>query len=235
MARKIVGLLTVFFAIAIAWISVDGWLISVEARRQFESAMAAQQALIAKANAEEHEQGDALKNLLKDIADIKKKTRTPPEIIKELPKYLPLPAPITIPLARQPGSVEFRQLTTSAEKSSLRDETKKGLTDAPVLRRGAATVASPTASVLRSNALDARLPLQDLKPLFDFVQDCRTCDAELDAARRTAENDSAKIAALTRERDLAVRAKNGSTWRRIRSNLTWLAFGVIAGYAATPK
>jgi hypothetical protein len=89
-----------------------------------------------------------------------------------------------------------------------------------------------------SNALDcsAQIPAADLKPLYNYVQDCRACQAELAAAKQNAADDAAKIAALTRERDAAVTAsKQGSVWRRLRRNALWFAVGAAAGYAVRPR
>lgn len=80
----------------------------------------------------------------------------------------------------------------------------------------------------------AEVPAEDLKPLFNYVQDCRACDAELAVAHQNASDDAAKIASLTRERDAAITAsKGGSFFRRLRRNLIWLSVGAAVGYAAS--
>ena len=79
----------------------------------------------------------------------------------------------------------------------------------------------------------AQIPVADLKPLFDYVQDCRACQAELAASRQDAADDATKIAALTRERDAAVTAAKGGTFlRRLRRNALWFAIGAAGGYVA---
>ena len=82
----------------------------------------------------------------------------------------------------------------------------------------------------------AQIPSADLKPLFDYVQDCRACQAQLAAAQKNSADYAAKIAALTRERDAAVTAsKGGSFLRRLRRNALWFAIGAAAGYAAAHR
>ncbi|HXX20808.1 MAG TPA: hypothetical protein VEJ46_15495 [Candidatus Acidoferrum sp.] len=82
----------------------------------------------------------------------------------------------------------------------------------------------------------AQIPAADLKPLFDYVQDCRACQAELAAAQKNSADDAAKIAALTRERDAAITAaKGGSFLRRLRRNALWFAIGAAGGYAAARR
>jgi len=48
--------------------------------------------------------------------------------------------------------------------------------------------------------LPVELPVDDLKPLYNFALDCRACQAQLAVAKQNATDDAAKIAALTRER-----------------------------------
>ena len=77
-----------------------------------------------------------------------------------------------------------------------------------------------------------RVPAADLKPLFDFVQDCRACQAKLTTAQQDLKDEQAKNAALAAERDAAVKAaKGGSLWRRTARAAKWLAVGFAVGYA----
>lgn len=96
---------------------------------------------------------------------------------------------------------------------------------------GATTSASP--SVSNSGAL---LPSADLKPLYNYVQTCRACELRLSEAQLRATDDAAKIAAITRERDAALRAaKGGTLWRRLKRDFVWFAIGAgsgaVVGYA----
>ncbi len=77
---------------------------------------------------------------------------------------------------------------------------------------------------------DAEIPEADLKPLYDYVQDCRACQAQLAAANATLKDEQARSAALARERDAAVTAaKGGSLWRQLKRNAKWLTIGAAAG------
>jgi hypothetical protein len=79
----------------------------------------------------------------------------------------------------------------------------------------------------------AQIPAADLKPLYDYVQDCRSCQAQLAAAHQNRADDAAKFEAMTRERDAAViAAKGGTLWRRFRRNFEWFAMGAIIGATA---
>ena len=80
----------------------------------------------------------------------------------------------------------------------------------------------------------ATIPQVDLKPIYDSLQDCRACQASLAAARDDLGDERTKLAALTAERDAALRAARGGTfWSRLRRNTKWFALGAAAGALAT--
>jgi hypothetical protein len=80
----------------------------------------------------------------------------------------------------------------------------------------------------------ATIPASDLKPLFDYIQDCRACQAQLKAAQADLTDEKATNAALTRERDAAMKANKGGTlWHRLNHNAKWLAAGAALSFALT--
>jgi len=108
---------------------------------------------------------------------------------------------------------------------------------------GKTTVAPPVGQVVNQSASapstseptpgSAEIPAADLKPLYDYIQDCRSCQAQLAAAKRDRADDVTKLQAIARERDAAIAAaRGGSFWRRLRSNLKWFAVGAAAGAAS---
>ena len=92
------------------------------------------------------------------------------------------------------------------------------------------TPVSPGSPTPPSNAV---IPAEDLKPLYDFAIDCKTCQAKLTATRGDLADERQKTTALTRERDDAVRiARGGSAWRRIGRAAKWFLIGAAAGAIA---
>jgi hypothetical protein len=90
--------------------------------------------------------------------------------------------------------------------------------------------ASPDSPLPKTNAV---IPAEDLKPLYDFTIDCKTCQSKLTAAQADLTDERAKTTALTRERDDALRiAKGGSLLRRITRAAKWLIIGAAAGAIA---
>jgi hypothetical protein len=100
--------------------------------------------------------------------------------------------------------------------------------------------ATISGAISRSSTCDntsdctAQFPAADLKPLYNYIQDCRACQSQLSAARQDLSDESAKVAALTRERDAAVTAaKGGPFWRRLRRDALWFVLGASAAYIAS--
>jgi hypothetical protein len=88
------------------------------------------------------------------------------------------------------------------------------------------------AGVQPGQSQNAVIPAADLKPLFDFAATCKECQAKLSAAAADKADDAVKLAALTKERDVAVTAaKGGSKWQRIKRAAKWFGIGALVGAA----
>ncbi|MHB8502693.1 MAG: hypothetical protein ACYDCG_00220 [Candidatus Acidiferrales bacterium] len=102
-------------------------------------------------------------------------------------------------------------------------------TQAPATETGLPSNPSPKPG----QPTDAILPAADLKPLYDFALDCKACQAKLAASQSDLNDEKTKTAALTKERDAAVRAaKGGSALRRIARAAKWFLIGAAAGAVA---
>jgi hypothetical protein len=92
---------------------------------------------------------------------------------------------------------------------------------------------TPASSNSTSPQSDAVIPTEDLKPLYDFSLDCKACQAKLTATQGDLTDERKKSAALTQERNDALRiARGGSTWRRIGRATKWILIGAAAGAIA---
>jgi hypothetical protein len=77
------------------------------------------------------------------------------------------------------------------------------------------------------------VPQDDLKPLFDRLEDCRACQERLATAQQDLSDERAKVSALTIERDTAVKAaRGGGFWSRFRTGAKWFAIGGAMGALA---
>ena len=170
---------------------IQAWRADQRDRAQLSAELAATKQLLAAADARQHDRDTQLAQTLAALAAEKRSIITPAQIVRELPRELPLPAPITLQ-------------STLATPATPRQ-----------------TSTAPTQAVI---------PTEDLKPLYDFTLDCKACRAKLVAAQGNLADEQKKTAALTLERDQAVRiARGGSAWRRIGRAAKWFVIGAAAG------
>lgn len=77
------------------------------------------------------------------------------------------------------------------------------------------------------------VPRDDLKPLFDDLEDCSACQQQLAAAQLDLRDERAKVSALMIERGAAVKAaRGGGFWSRLRTASKWFAIGGLVGALA---
>ncbi len=255
MTRRTIEIAAFCVALLVGAMAVHAWLASRDEQQRLASTLAAQKQLLDADDARERTRQSALDDTLAQIENLKRETQTPAQILRDLPKYLSLPQPITMtPTVRQGTDEspkgEVRPESAAAEES--KDLTGAGnhpatlprspasppqaLAQAELPQRPAAVAAASSSACDPAGNCAAQIPSADLKPLYDYVQDCRACQAQLAAAKQNASDDDAKIAALTRERDAAVTASKGGTfWRRFRRNAEWFAVGSAVGAAAGYK
>lgn len=248
MTRRTLEIAAFLAALLVAALAVHAWLASRADQQQLQSTLATQKQLLDAATARETTRNDSLKKALAKIARLKRDVKSPRQILRELPKYLPLPQPITFapPLAPVPPPV-----LPSASAAVAADKLEKGTARTAA---GSSAAGSRTPKVASSHSSPcpkanphadgrnlpvkpaARIPTADLKPLYNYVQDCRSCQLRLAAAERDRADDQAKIAALTRERNAAMTAaKGGGFWLRLRRNALWFVVGAAAGYVAAKR
>ncbi len=167
-----------------------------------------QQAL-SEASAREATRDAAVKTLSAQLNQKKAEVQTPAQLVQALPDVLPLPAPLTLAPER-PGS--------PPSSGEAEDGPNKGKNATGGTAGGAQKLEFPAA---------------DLKPLYDFALDCKSCQAQLGAAQADLQDEKAKEAALGRERDDALKAaKGGSVLKRVARAAKWFAIGAAAGAIA---
>jgi len=218
-----VAALAVCAALAVGAVSFSSWLDARDDRMRLAATLASQGSLIAAAEKREQDRSQELADTLKQIAALKSSVQTPQQVIREIPQFLPaLPQPLE--------ALPSKPATPAAAGAAPAPGGAGPGTDKPnAAKAGGAETPAPAGEVA---ATDVRVPSADLKPLFDFVQDCRACQAKLTAAQQDAADQRAKFDALTKERDAAVKAaKGGGVWTRTLRAAKWLAIGVAVGYA----
>jgi hypothetical protein len=251
MTRRTLELAAFCISLIAAALAVHAWLAAHDEQQRLAATLAAQKQVIDAATADERARQASLADALAQIEKLKRDVQTPAQILAALPKYLQLPQPIALTPSR-PSEQGIAAQESSRDSSagaqhavpgadSWRDPPNSNCAPAGAAHvecgglppLSPAELAPPARNANPPSAPFAQIPSGDLKPLFDYVQDCRACQAQLAAAQKNSADDAAKISALTRERDAAITAsKGGSFLRRLRRNALWFAIGAAAGYAA---
>ncbi len=79
----------------------------------------------------------------------------------------------------------------------------------------------------------ALLPVEDLKPLYDFALDCRACQERLSASQANLADEKQKRIATERELAAVTKlARGGGFWRRFGRAAKWFLLGAAAGAVA---
>ncbi|MFI5093851.1 MAG: hypothetical protein WCE50_12530 [Candidatus Acidiferrum sp.] len=192
------------------------WQADRRDRAQLATQLAAAQKTIADAATSQHDRDTLLNQTLAQLAAQKQAAVTTAQILKALPAAISLPAPIALQSNVTPATAAVGSAVKSGAHSS--DESDSAPSN---------PIAKPAQSA------DAVLPAADLKPLYDFAMDCKACQAKLAASQSDLNDEKVKTAALTKERDAAIRtAKGGSALRRIARAAKWLVLGAAAGAIA---
>jgi len=231
----------ILLAVLLAAMAFHAWLTEHDDRLRLQATIATQKQALDAADARERDRAVTLKDTLAQIEALKRHTQTPAQILNELPKFLPLPQPITLTPPRsavpapQQGTAQPGKSACAGKKGCVPPTPPSATSSAP---DGFPAGESPEAAT-QSNQQDfpdapsAQIPAADLKPLFDYVQDCRSCQAQLAAAKQDSTDNSAKLAAVTKERDAAIAtAKGGTFWQRLHRNALWFVVGAGAGAVA---
>ena len=103
----------------------------------------------------------------------------------------------------------------------------------PTLPEPLSVALPPAASDKLTAPTVITVPRDDLKPLFDHLQDCRACQQQLDAAQQDLRDERVKVSALMIERGTALKtARGGGFWSRLRTGAKWFAIGGVVGALA---
>ena len=235
--RRTIELALFAAAVLIATMAVHAWLTSRDDQQRLAATLAQQKQLLDAADSREHTRDSALNNTLAQIQQLKRTTLTPQQIVSALPKYLTLPQPVTLApsgAVLNPSSLAGRDPGPGVGPTGLPQQGIGPSPNATTATRPAPIPSGPAHAL--PDAPTAQIPAADLKPLYDFIQDCRACQAELAAAKQNASDDAAKINALTAQRDAALTATKGGTfWHRLRRNAEWFALGAALGAAASKR
>ena len=180
------------------------WRSEVRDRAKLQATLAVAEQSLQRATASQQDRDRQLNDAVGKLTALKATVVTQQQILARLPEVLPLPKPL-VATPNVPPNVASDNNPRGAESPARK------LPEAPT----PSTVA---------------IPAEDLKPLYDFAVDCKTCQTRLATATADLADEKTKTQALGRERDAALRlAKGGSAWRRVGRAAKWFVIGVAAG------
>ena len=225
MIRTRPSILAAFIAFTslLALALLAAWRTDRRDRAQLAADLATANQTLAQAATRQHTRDAQLQQALAAIANQKRAVTEPAQVLRQLPKQIPLPTPITLQ-------------TPTSPRAGAKPPCSSGPLCGPEglePSRPSDSATSKTEPPKTVPAGQAVLAAEDLKPLYDFALDCKACQAKLTAAQADLSDEKAKTVLLTHERDEAVRvAKGGSVLRRITRAAKWFAIGAVAGALA---
>jgi hypothetical protein len=231
LAQRATFVLLAIAVIAIALLT-RSWRDARAATAQLQATLDAQQHTIAAATQRESARDTQLAQTLAQIAAAKQRVKTPAEAAAALASALPpLPQPIQIDLpsatSPAPKAAQNPGASTSEAAGPGRTSIHEWISRAE--DSGASTI--PTGSPAPPPAT-LRIPQQDLKPLYDALEDCHACQASLTVAQSDLADERTQLAATAAERDAALKsAKGGGFWTRLKRSAKWFAIGAATGAA----
>lgn len=94
--RRTLEISAIAIALLVGAMAVHAWMAERDDQLRMQATIAAQKQLLDAADVRERERDGVLKDTLAQIESLKRSAQTPAEILRDLPKYLPLPQPITM-------------------------------------------------------------------------------------------------------------------------------------------
>jgi hypothetical protein len=185
------------------------WRAEIRSRAALEAELAAAKQALTVVEERQQARDAKLADTLAAIVAEKRAVRSPAQIVRDLPNQIPLPVPIVIQNIPSPGAIGG-----SRDVSGLTPDKAGPVSNDVSKVQG--IIAGP-----------------DLKPLYDFALDCKTCQAELKTSQSDLADEKGKSAILIKERDDALRvARGGSIWQRVGRATKWILIGAAAGAVA---
>jgi type II secretory pathway pseudopilin PulG len=195
-------LAAILVAVILCVALVEAWRADRRDRDQLNAELAATKQLVAAADARQHDREAQLAQTLAALAAEKRTPVTPAQIVRELPREIPLPAPLVL----QSAPIAPGQHLPSADSSS------------------ATTNPSQTKVIIPAEDLK---PLHDFTLDCQACQ-AKLAAAQGDLAD---EKSKSSALTKERDQALKI-ARGGSAWRRIARAAKWFALGAAAGAVA---
>jgi septal ring factor EnvC (AmiA/AmiB activator) len=195
-------LAAILVAVILCIALVEAWRADRHDRDQLAAELTATKQLVAAADARQHDRDAQLAQTLASLAAEKRTVVTPAQIVHDLPREIPLPAPLVLQTSPTPSS----QHLSGAKSSSA--------------------TTNPSQAQIIIPAEDLK-PLHDFTLDCQACQ-AKLTAAQGDLAD---EKSKSSALTKERDQTLKI-ARGGSAWRRIARAAKWFAIGAAAGAVA---
>ena len=198
-------------------------------RAQLQSQLAAANQALAAATTRQQDRDTKLNDVLSNITKEKSAPATTDQLLAGIAREAGLPTALNL---QQNPTENVRANTPIGTKGNQSPSDSLQIGTAPTQSVDNTTGAVTAVSKLPA-APDVKIPAADLRPLYDYMLDCKACQAKLSASQADLVDEKSKTAALTKSRDAAVKdAKGGSILQRTLRAAKWFALGAAAGAIA---
>jgi type II secretory pathway pseudopilin PulG len=195
-------LAAILVAVILCVALVEAWRADRRDRDQLTAELAATKQLVAAADARQHDREAQLAQTLASLAAEKRAIVTPAQIVRELPREIPLPAPLVL----QDSPTSLGQRLPSAESSTSSSNSSQ------------------------PNVIIPAQDLKPLHDFMLDCQACQAKLAAAQADLSDERSKSSALT-KERDQALKI-ARGGSAWRRIARAAKWFAIGAAAGAVA---
>jgi hypothetical protein len=226
-----------FLTLLLAAALILAWRDARNDRAQLQSQLAAANQALTAATARQQDRDSKLTDTLSTIANEKKTPLTTDQLLAAIAQEAGLPITPTLQSqTNQPlgaGNQPPNNSLQPAGTSSTGKNSPSTTIDATIEAKPGATPNSASQNDL-PNAPAAQIPESDLRPLYNYLLDCKACQAKLTAAQSDLADEKSKTSTLTQSRDAALKAaKGGTILQRTLRAAKWFALGALAGAAAS--
>ena len=255
--RFYIRLAEIALVLLLATAVIFSWREARSDSAELKTQLAAANQALAATTGRQQDRDAKLTDVLAGIAAEKKAAATPDQLLAGIAAAIGLPAPLQLRSAQTAAAKPQSKVATpagansAAGKSAGKPTPPNPLRDTPNSTPGDASTTPSAisqnesangpapastasgANVVQPSAPAAKIPTADLRPLYDYILDCKSCQAKLTASQADLLDEKSKTAILTKSRDDAVRAaKGGSLWKRTLRAAKWFAIGAAAGAIA---
>ena len=196
-------------------------------RAHLQSQLAAANQALAAATTRQQDRDSKLSDVLANITKEKNAPATADQLLAGIAREAGLP--IALSLQPQPSSAGGQ----SSPGAKGNQPPSNALQPTATPAQPAGTTDSAINKAQLPAAPEVKIPASDLRPLYDYMLDCKACQAKLSATQADLADEKSKTTTLTKSRDDAVKAaKGGSILQRTVRAAKWFALGAAAGAVA---